>query len=82
VDVVLAIIAIWAIIIPLVILAVSWEAANRRDARAARARRRTCAQRRPGGVPRCTQRAAHPSRTITRRLCTTVPRTRRRPASA
>jgi hypothetical protein len=34
----LTIVAIWAVVIPLVILGVSWQAANRRDARAASAR--------------------------------------------
>jgi hypothetical protein len=32
------IVAMWAVVIPLVVLGVSWQAANRRDARAASAR--------------------------------------------
>jgi hypothetical protein len=77
--VVLAIIAIWAIIIPLVVLAVSWESANRREARAAQAHDRSGTKQSP---PRCVIRASRPRRTVTRRHCPELPRTRRRPASA
>jgi hypothetical protein len=77
--VVLAIIAIWAIIIPLVVLAISWESANRRQARAAQAKRRTGAKHLS---PRCVLRTTRPRRTVTRRRCPELPRTRRRPASA
>jgi len=75
--VVLAIIAIWAILIPLVVLAVCWESANRREARAAKAGKRRAATQ-----PRCATRPPRPRRTVTRRRCPELPRTRRRPASA
>jgi hypothetical protein len=80
--VVLAIIAIWAIIIPLVILAVCWDSAKRREARATQAARRARCLLCPGGVPKCAMRPRRPRRTITRRVCPELPRTRRRPASA
>ncbi|MGZ4299930.1 MAG: hypothetical protein ACXVVK_23080 [Solirubrobacteraceae bacterium] len=78
----LTIIAIWAIVIPLVVLAISWEAANRREARTAQGSGRTGAKRLPAGMPRCTRRALRPRRTITRRVCPQHSRARRRPASA
>jgi hypothetical protein len=75
--VVLAIIAIWSIVIPLVVLAVCWESAKRREARAAKAGKRSAAS-----LPRCATRTPRPRRTVTRRRCPELPRTRRRPASA
>lgn len=77
------IVAIWAIAIPLVVLVISWQAANRRDARAAQAQGRSVPTHRQPGVPACVARAARPSRTTTRRLCPQLERgARRRPASA
>ena len=78
----LTIVAIWAVVIPLVILGVSW-AANRRDARAAQAWGRSVPTHRQPGVPACVARAPRPSRTTTRRVCPQLARrARRRPASA
>jgi hypothetical protein len=77
------IVAIWAVVIPIVILGVSWQAANRRDARAAEARGRSVPTHRQPVVPACVARAARPSRTTTRRVCPQLDRgARRRPASA
>ncbi len=79
----LTIVAIWAVVIPLVILGVSWQAANRRDARPAQARGRSIPTHRQPGVPECVARAARPSRTTRRRVCPQFARgARRRPASA
>lgn len=83
----LTIVAIWAIGIPLAVLAISWVAANRREARAAQAMSRLAttrrATRRPSALPACAVRAARPRRTITRRVCPKlVPGAGRRPASA
>lgn len=84
----LAIVAIWAIVIPVAILAVSWQAANLREERALRAAARSIethhrAAPPVGGRAACTVRAARPRRTITRRVCPEFSRgARRRPASA
>jgi hypothetical protein len=79
----MTIVAIWAVVIPLVILGVSWQAADRRDARAAQAGGRSVPTRRQPDVPACVARAARPSRATTRRVCPQRARgARRRPASA
>jgi hypothetical protein len=81
----LTIVAIWAVVIPLAILGVSWQTARLREARAAL----TAASRAPrsavhaGSLPGCARRAPRPRRTITRRVCPELPRdVGRRPASA
>jgi hypothetical protein len=77
------IVAIWAVVIPVIVLLLTWDAARRREARAAQARRRSLPTHRQSGVPACVVRATRPSRTTTRRICPHVAgRVRRRPASA
>lgn len=84
----LTVVAIWAIVIPLAVLAISWQVANLRDARALRAVERSVAEPRPGAArasvpPACAVPAARPRRTLTRRVCPERPRgAGRRPASA
>jgi hypothetical protein len=83
----LTIVAIWAIVIPLVVLALSWQLANMRDTRAVEPAHGSASRRgtsRPAGsVPRCAVPAGRPRRTTTRRVCPELPRgVRRRPASA
>ena len=84
----LTIVAIWAIVIPLAVLGISWQVAKLRDERALRAVRRSVPELRPGamraaGVPACAVPAARPRRTLTRRVCPELPRgAGRRPASA
>ena len=79
----LTIVAIWTIIIPLAVLAISWEGANRREERAAQARSRSLEKPRPAGVPQCAGRAARPGRSRARRVCPERPRAARsRRASA
>jgi hypothetical protein len=78
----LTIVAMWAVVIPLAILGVSWQAARRREARVSLtdAPRQTTPA---GSLPVCARRAARPRRTITRRVCPELPRgAGRRPASA
>ena len=67
------IVAIWAVVIPLVILGVSWQAANRRDARAAQALGRSVPAPRQPGVPACVARAVPQGR---RRTVRPLPRWR------
>ncbi|HTU96987.1 MAG TPA: hypothetical protein VMF14_14170 [Solirubrobacteraceae bacterium] len=79
------IVAMWAIVIPIAVLAISWQAARCRDARAAvtatRPATRHTAQ--PGATPSCARRAIRPRRTTTRRVCPELARgAHRRPASA
>ena len=81
----LTLVAIWAIVLPVTILAVSWQAARLRDVR-------RLADRGPLGPPpgvasriaaRLRPRAARPRRTVTRRVCPEFPRSAgRRSASA
>ena len=81
----LTIVAIWAIVIPLSILGVSWQGARMRDARLAPAagRRAPRPSSQAGSLPACARRAARPRRTITRRVCPELPRgAGRRSASA
>jgi hypothetical protein len=84
----LTVVAIWAIVIPLAVLAISWQVANLRDERALRALERSTPEPRPGaapasGAPACAVPAARPRRTLTRRVCPERPRgAGRRPASA
>jgi len=81
----LTIVAIWAVVIPLAILGISWQTARLREARASlSAQRRAPRPTSPAGsLPACARRAARPRRTITRRVCPESPRgARRRPASA
>jgi hypothetical protein len=84
----LTIITFWAIIIPVAVLAFSWEAARRRESGAARAHARSVAEehRRPshtGTTPACAMRPVRPRRTVTRRVCPEHPRgAGRRSASA
>ena len=77
------IVAIWAVVIPVVALLISWDAARRREARAELGRRRLLPNHHQSAVPACVVRAVRPSRTATRRICPNVAgRVRRRPASA
>jgi hypothetical protein len=77
----LTIVAIWAIVIPLAILGVSWQTARLRDARASLAAGRRAPPRTSQAA--CARRGARPRRTITRRVCPELPRgAGRRPASA
>ena len=81
----LTIVAIWAIVIPLAILGVSWQAARLREARVAPTAKRSASRvvSQPGTLPVCARRAARPRRTITRRVCPELPRgVGRRSASA
>jgi len=86
--IVLTIVAIWAIVIPLSILGLTWQLANMRDARAEKAASRSASRlgrgdSRTGLLPACAAPAARPRRTTTRRVCPELPRgVRRRPASA
>jgi hypothetical protein len=84
----LTIVAIWAIVIPLLVLAISWQAAKLRGARASQTTEwsvsdlyRSAA--RTGSVPACAIPAARPRRTMTRHVCPELSQgARRRPASA
>jgi hypothetical protein len=84
----LTIVGIWAIVIPLAVLGISWQLANLRDERAPRAVKRSDSELGPGAaraaaVPACAAGAARPRRTLTRRVCPERPRgAGRRPASA
>ncbi len=84
----LTVVAIWAIVIPLAVLAISWQVANLRDERALRVLERSVPEPRPGaarasGTPACAVPAARPRRTLTRRVCPEPPcGAGRRPASA
>jgi hypothetical protein len=84
----LTIVAIWAIVIPLLVLGLSWQIAKLREADATHTIQRSVAMLRSagsqaGGVPPCAVRAARPRRTITRRVCPELPRgVGRRSASA
>jgi hypothetical protein len=81
----LTIVAIWAILIPLAILAISWQSARLREARGSQTTDRSVPRpaSRAGSLPACAVRAARPRRTITRRVCPELPRgAGRRSASA
>jgi hypothetical protein len=84
----LTIIAIWAIVLPLAVLGISWQIAKLREERALQTTGRSVTELRrdtprAGGVPACAVPAARPRRTLTRRVCPELPRgVRRRPASA
>jgi hypothetical protein len=70
----LTIVVMWAIVLPLAILAITWQAAKLRNERVARMAGRSVPQlgrasSRAGDVPACAVRAARPRRTITRRVC-------------
>jgi hypothetical protein len=82
----LTIVAIWAIVIPLVVLALSWQVANIREARVVKPLYESASRRgtsRPGSVPGCAVPAARARRTTTRRVCPEQPRRAgRRPTSA
>ena len=84
----LTIVAIWAIVIPLGVLALGGQAAYLRQARVSPTADRTTPQPHQGmaptgGMPACAVRDARPRRTITRRVCPERPRgAGRRPASA
>ena len=84
----LIIITFWAVIIPVAVLAFSWEAAKRREAGAARAHARSVPEghrvRSPSeAIPPCATRPVRPRRTVTRRVCPEHRRgAGRRPASA
>ena len=80
----LTIVAIWAIVIPLAILAVSWQVAKLRDERALRAADRSVPEPRSSvdrvvGMPACAVPAARPRRTLTRRVCPERPARRGTP---
>jgi hypothetical protein len=84
----LTIVAIWAIVIPLLVLAISWQAAKLREANAPQTAERSLPELRhasshAGSAPACAVPAARSRRTITRRVCPELPRgAGRRPASA
>ena len=82
----LTVVAIWAIVIPVAVLAVSWKVAKSRLTRASGSRRsHPCSiPAAPASAPcRVRRPAAGPRRTVTRRLCPEHPRgVGRRPASA
>ncbi len=86
--IVLTIVAIWAIVIPLVIVAVGWQITKPRPSGSrhiaegpASLLRREASQ--SAVLPPCAVPAAHPRRTTLRRVCSELPRGgRRRPASA
>jgi hypothetical protein len=74
---ILTIVAIWAVVIPVVILAVSWQITRPRPTHA------THTAHHGRSLPPCALPAARPRRTVTRRACPELPRrVRRRPASA
>lgn len=69
-ETLLTIVAIWAVVIPLAVLAGTWKAANVRDERAASAVKGSVPHLlRAGGVPACAVPAARPRRNTTRRVC-------------
>ena len=81
----MTIIAIWGIILPFTILAVSWQAARLREERGLRTADRSVTRltSSTGSLPACANRAARPRRTVTRRICPEFPRSSgRRSASA
>jgi hypothetical protein len=79
----LTVVAIWAIIIPLAILGVSWQSTRLREARTDATRSAAAPSTPAQSLPACARRGARPRRTITRRVCPELPRgARRRPASA
>ena len=81
----LTFIAIWAIVLPVAILAVSWQAARLREERGSQTADRSVPRLASpvGSLPACAHRAARPRRTITRRICPEFPRSAgRRSASA
>ena len=81
----LTVVAIWAIVIPLAVLGVSWHAARLRETRTAATTDRWASPATPraGALPACARRAVRPRRTITRRVCPERARgAGRRPASA
>ena len=81
----LTIVAIWAIVIPLIVLAASWQFANLREGRDLQAAKASASElhRVARAVPRCAVPATRPRRTTTRRVCPEQPRrVGRRPASA
>jgi hypothetical protein len=70
----LTIVVMWAIVLPLAILGITWQAAKIRDERVARTAGRSLpelgrASSPAGSVPACAVVAARPRRTITRRVC-------------
>ena len=72
---ILTLVAIWAIVLPVAILAVSWQAARLRDVRSSQSADRSGPRVASpvGPLPACARRAARPRRTITRRLCPELP---------
>jgi hypothetical protein len=81
----MTIIAIWAIVLPLTILAGSWQATRLREERGLDTADRSVPRMRSqaGSLPACAHRAARPRRTVTRRVCPQFPRSAgRRSASA
>jgi hypothetical protein len=82
---ILTLVAIWAIVLPVAILAISWQAARLREARSSQTAGRSVPRlASPAGPPAaCARRAARPRRTITRRVCPEFARSAgRRSASA
>ena len=84
----LTIVAIWAIVIPMLVLALSWQVAKVREDAALRAADSSASQHhrraaRTGAVPPCAVIPVRPRRTTTRRVCPEQARgVGRRPASA
>jgi hypothetical protein len=83
---ILAVVAIWAIVIPCVILAVADMTGRRARGRRGRLDDLSIAvhvdHAQGTATPRCVIRAARARRTTTRRVCPELARRRRRPASA
>jgi hypothetical protein len=83
----LTIVAIWAVVIPLAVLGISWQMAKLREASPSQTADRMVPElgrtTSPANVPECAVPTARPRRTVTRRVCPELPRgVGRRPASA
>jgi hypothetical protein len=81
----LTMVAIWAIVLPVAVLAISWQAARRREVRSSQNADRSAPRMTSpaGSLPACAVRAVRSRRTVTRRVCPELPRSAgRRSASA
>ena len=77
------IVAIWAVVIPVAVLNVSWRAPDRREARKAQANESVSAREPRTAVAPRAHRAVRPNRTSARRRCPELADdARRRPTSA
>ena len=80
---VLTVVAIWAVVIPVAILAISWGASDRREDNSMQTNESVSTGKLPTAVPRRPRRAARPSRATARRVCPELAGdARRRPTSA